>query len=64
MLLMTANTVPTLTMLPHTCRCPQRDMIQRNPNVKWDDIAELDGVKRVLKESLVGPPSCPCLCCP
>jgi katanin p60 ATPase-containing subunit A1 len=33
----------------------QRDMIQSNPNVRWDDIAELDGVKRVLKESLVMP---------
>jgi len=33
----------------------QRDMIQRNPNVRWDDIAELGGVKRVLKESLVMP---------
>ena len=33
----------------------QRDMIQENPNVKWDDIAELGGVKRVLKESLVMP---------
>ena len=31
----------------------QRDMIQENPNVKWDDIAELGEVKRVLKESLV-----------
>ena len=33
----------------------QRDMIQDNPNVRWTDIAELDGVKRVLKESLVMP---------
>ena len=33
----------------------QRDMIQKNPNVRWDDIAELGGVKRVLKESLVMP---------
>ena len=33
----------------------QRDMIQRNPNVRWDDIAELHEVKRVLKESLVMP---------
>ena len=30
-------------------------MIQKNPNVRWDDIAELGGVKRVLKESLVMP---------
>ena len=28
---------------------------QRNPNVRWDDIAELQDVKRVLKESLVMP---------
>ena len=33
----------------------QRDMIQTNPNVRWDDIAGSDGVKRVLKESLVMP---------
>ena len=33
----------------------QRDMIQENPNVRWDDIAELGEVKRVLKESLVMP---------
>ena len=32
-----------------------RDMIQTNPNVRWDDIAELGEVKRVLKESLVMP---------
>ena len=33
----------------------QRDMIQTNPNVRWEDIAGSDGVKRVLKESLVMP---------
>ena len=33
----------------------QRDMIQQNPNVRWDSIAELPDVKRVLKESLVMP---------
>ena len=33
----------------------QRDMIQDNPNVRWDDVAGSDGVKRVLKESLVMP---------
>jgi len=33
----------------------QRDMIQENPNVRWDTIAELPDVKRVLKESLVMP---------
>ena len=33
----------------------QRDMVQTNPNVRWDTIAELHGVKRILKESLVMP---------
>ncbi|EOD25988.1 hypothetical protein EMIHUDRAFT_315231 [Emiliania huxleyi CCMP1516] len=33
----------------------QRDMVQSNPNVRWDRIVELEGVKRVLKESLVMP---------
>ncbi|KOO26406.1 katanin p60 ATPase-containing subunit a-like 2-like protein [Chrysochromulina tobinii] len=33
----------------------QRDMIQTNPNVRWGDVAGSDGVKRVLKESLVMP---------
>ncbi|KAJ1630392.1 P-loop containing nucleoside triphosphate hydrolase protein [Pavlovales sp. CCMP2436] len=32
-----------------------RDVVQSNPSVGWGDIAELDGVKRVLSESLVLP---------
>lgn len=32
-----------------------RDVVQANPTVGWDDIAELGGVKRVLSESLVLP---------
>lgn len=32
-----------------------RDVVQANPNVGMSDIAELDGVKRVLSESLVLP---------
>ncbi|THD23495.1 Katanin p60 ATPase-containing subunit A1, partial [Fasciola hepatica] len=33
----------------------ERDIVQRNPNVRWDDIAELDDAKRLLKEAVVLP---------
>nr|VZI10658.1 unnamed protein product [Spirometra erinaceieuropaei] len=33
----------------------ERDILQRNPNVRWDDIAELEDAKRLLKEAVVLP---------
>ncbi|OON20860.1 ATPase, AAA family [Opisthorchis viverrini] len=33
----------------------ERDIVQRNPNVRWDDIAELEEAKRLLKEAVVLP---------
>ncbi|KAF0972724.1 hypothetical protein FDP41_008973 [Naegleria fowleri] len=33
----------------------KRDIIEFNPNVKWDDIAELHDAKRLLKEAVVLP---------
>lgn len=33
----------------------ERDIVQRNPNVKWDDIAGCDDAKKLLKEAVVLP---------
>ncbi|TSL47561.1 Katanin p60 ATPase-containing subunit A1 [Bagarius yarrelli] len=33
----------------------ERDIISQNPNVKWDDIADLEEAKRLLKEAVVLP---------
>ncbi|XP_076872532.1 katanin p60 ATPase-containing subunit A1 [Brachyhypopomus gauderio] len=33
----------------------ERDIISQNPNVKWDDIADLEDAKRLLKEAVVLP---------
>lgn len=30
----------------------ERDILQRNPNVKWDDIADLDDAKNLLNEAV------------
>ena len=32
-----------------------RDIFQRNPNVRWDDVVELHDAKRLLKEAVVMP---------
>ena len=33
----------------------ERDIVQRNPNVKWDDIAGCEDAKKLLKEAVVLP---------
>lgn len=37
----------------------ERDIVQRNPNVKWQDIAGCDEAKRLLKEAVVLPMAMP-----
>jgi katanin p60 ATPase-containing subunit A1 len=33
----------------------ERDILQRNPNIHWDDIADLNDAKRLLEEAVVLP---------
>jgi katanin p60 ATPase-containing subunit A1 len=33
----------------------ERDILQKNPNIHWDDIADLHEAKRLLEEAVVLP---------
>ncbi|XP_054270368.1 katanin p60 ATPase-containing subunit A-like 1 [Macrosteles quadrilineatus] len=37
------------------CEMLERDIVQKNPNIKWDDIADLHEAKRLLEEAVVLP---------
>ncbi|XP_030578946.1 katanin p60 ATPase-containing subunit A1-like [Archocentrus centrarchus] len=39
----------------HLVEALQRDIISPNPNIKWDDIADLEDAKKLLKEAVVLP---------
>lgn len=34
---------------------PERDILQKNPNIHWEDIADLAEAKRLLEEAVVLP---------
>ena len=36
-------------------RLTERDIIQKDPNIHWDDIADLSEAKRLLEEAVVLP---------
>jgi katanin p60 ATPase-containing subunit A1 len=37
----------------------EKDVLDLNPNVKWDDIADLEAAKHVLQEAVLLPILCP-----
>lgn len=41
--------------LTPTCPFIERDIVQKDPNVRWDDIADLAEAKRLLEEAVVLP---------
>lgn len=46
----------SLSSLVHICGIViERDIVQKNPNIHWDDIADLHEAKRLLEEAVVLP---------
>ena len=39
----------------HVILFVERDIVQKNPNIRWDDIADLHEAKRLLEEAVVLP---------
>lgn len=39
----------------HELVIAERDILQKNPNIHWDDIADLHEAKRLLEEAVVLP---------
>ncbi|KAL6443515.1 hypothetical protein ACFW04_001587 [Cataglyphis niger] len=51
----TSNTLQLFKVDTHGERLLERDIVQKNPNIHWDDIADLHEAKRLLEEAVVLP---------